>query len=201
MIRWTAGHIGIAGNEKADREAKRAAAGQSSEPKTLPKYLRKKLKTSVSALRQANNKERNKTWKKEWQASKRYKRFPAKDISSPASQKYLMLISDSRISWKMASMIYQLRCRHVPLNGYLSRFCKVDSDRCPACGACMETVEHFMLQCPNYAHERWPLRCRLNSTLLHITELLSDKRNILQVINYIHATERFQTEKTAEQQA
>jgi ribonuclease HI len=42
-VRWTAGHIGIPGNKKVDREAKRAADGFSSNSKDLPKYLRKKL--------------------------------------------------------------------------------------------------------------------------------------------------------------
>jgi ribonuclease HI len=56
IIRWTVGHVGIVGNEKADREAKRAASRLSSDSKDLPKYVRKNIKHSVSALRQANNK-------------------------------------------------------------------------------------------------------------------------------------------------
>lgn len=47
----------IIGNEKADREAKRAAEGQSSDSKDLPRYVRKNIKYNVSALRQANNKD------------------------------------------------------------------------------------------------------------------------------------------------
>ena len=193
-IRWTARHSGIKGNEKADKEAKNAVAGQSSDKKLLPKYLRKKLKRSVSALRQANNVERNETWRKEWHASKRFRRFQAKDIVSPSSQKYLALISDRRISRKMASLIFQLRCRHAPLNQYLFRFGKVDSDRCPACGTQPKTVEHFLLQCPKYAHERWPLPKKLNRVLPSTTEILSNEKIILQTLSYIQATERFHSE-------
>jgi hypothetical protein len=51
MIRWTAGHVGIRGNEKADREAKHLAKGQSLDRKSLPTYLRKPLLQSISALK------------------------------------------------------------------------------------------------------------------------------------------------------
>jgi ribonuclease HI len=43
-VRWTAGHTGIAGNEKADVEAKAAAEGESSDKTDLPRYLRKPIK-------------------------------------------------------------------------------------------------------------------------------------------------------------
>ena len=71
-IRWTAGHIGIKGNEKADQEAKRATDGHSSNAKDLPKYMRKKIKHNISALRQANNKKLKDAWKKDWNKSKRF---------------------------------------------------------------------------------------------------------------------------------
>jgi ribonuclease HI len=190
-IRWTAGHVGIEGNEKADTEAKRAADGQSSDKKALPRYVRNKIKHSVSALRQKNNKENNEAWKREWQASKKYRQFKAKDIVSPASQKFLALTSDHRISRKMASLIFQMRVGHAPFNSYLHRFQKTDSARCPACGDPKETAEHFLLLCPKYAHERHPLLARLNRTLPSVTELLSNKKLIIPLINYIEATERF----------
>jgi ribonuclease HI len=40
-IRWTPGHVGIEGNEKADIEAKKAARGLTSETKSLPNTLRR----------------------------------------------------------------------------------------------------------------------------------------------------------------
>ena len=101
------------------------------------------------------------------------------------------LISDHRIPRKMASLIFQLRCRHVPLNQFLYWFCRVDNDRCPACGTQPETVDHFFFQCPNYAHKRWPLLKLYNRVIPPITEILSNEKNMLQTINYIQATERF----------
>jgi ribonuclease HI len=152
-IRWTAGHMGIEGNEKADKEAKQAAKGQSSDKANLPRYVQRKLKNSVSALRQANIKEKNTAWTKEWQASTRHKCFKATDTVPPSAQKFLTLTSDHRIARKSASLIFQLRVEHAPLNDYLHCYKITNSARCPACGDPRETVEHFLLHCPKYAHE------------------------------------------------
>jgi hypothetical protein len=74
-IRWTAGHVGIEGNEKADWEAKCAVEGLSSDINDLPKYVWKKIKNCILALWQENNKETNDIWTKEWQASIRHRHF------------------------------------------------------------------------------------------------------------------------------
>ena len=184
-VRWTAGHQGIADNEKANREAKHAADSHNSNSKDLPKYIRKKLKHSVSALQQANNKERNEKWKEEWQASKHYRCFKAKDIISPASQKFLTLTSDHRISRNMASLIFQLRTGHAPLNEYLHHFKKIDSANCLVCSDQHKTAEHFLLNCPKHTHKHWPLQVRCNRTILSFTDLLSNSKLILPLINYI----------------
>ena len=199
-IRWTAGHVGISSNEKADKEAKLAADGHNSDSKDLPKYIRKKLKLSVSALRQANNKERNEAWKKEWMASKSYTRLRTKDTENPVCQKFITLTSDHRIPRRMASLIFQLRVGHVPLNKYLHRFKKVDNASCPACSDPHESVEHYLLQCPIYAHERWPLLARFKRTVPSMTDILSNKKNILSLINFIEATERFSHKYTQQRQ-
>jgi hypothetical protein len=95
-FRWIAGHNGIEGNEKSDREEKRAAEGDSSAKSDLPRYLQKPLKKSISAMRQKHNAKSNKSWEKEWQASERFKRLRARDIVTPSSKKYIKLIKDHR---------------------------------------------------------------------------------------------------------
>ena len=61
-IRWIAGHEGV--DEKADREAKKVADGQSSVKSTLPKYLRKGIKSSISARKQKRKEGLNKAGKR-----------------------------------------------------------------------------------------------------------------------------------------
>lgn len=109
-----------------------------------------------------------------------------------------MLISDHRISRNSASLIFQLRVGHAPLNEYLFKLGKVASAQCPACGEAKETVEHFLLRCPKYAHERWVLFKNFRDSSPRLVDVLSNPKAIISTINYIHATERF-AERTQEQ--
>ncbi|KAJ7175592.1 hypothetical protein C8R46DRAFT_890437, partial [Mycena filopes] len=52
-VRWAPGHVRIAGNKRADEEAKRAAqSGISSLSADIPRLLRNTLPWSKSAVRQ-----------------------------------------------------------------------------------------------------------------------------------------------------
>jgi ribonuclease HI len=121
VLRWTAGHINIEGNELADEEAKRASEGTTSETNALPKVLKKPLKHNKSAAKQEHKKKLNTAWKREWKSSPHAHRTKHIDPSLPSS-KFLKLISNPDISRKGASWLYQLRSGHIPLNTYLYRF-------------------------------------------------------------------------------
>jgi ribonuclease HI len=192
-FRWTAGHVGITGNEDADKEAKAAADGESSAKEDLPPYLRKKIGYSLSAIRQARNDKLKHQWAATWARSPRYRRYRFQDVLTPYSQKFLKYISAEGISRKTASLIFQLRVGHAPINQYLHRFKKIDSPRCPACGHPKETAEHYLLQCPKYAHERWPILQRSGGRPPKLTRLLSTAKLLGPLANYIEATGRFDT--------
>ena len=63
--------------------------------------------------------------------------------------------------------------RHVPLNAYLHRFKRKESAQCPACGARKETPQHFLLECPAYAHERRKLKQRRGELEAKFAELVT----------------------------
>jgi hypothetical protein len=191
-LRWTAGHTGIPGNELADTEAKRVASGLSSDKSILPKFLRCALTLNPSALQRKKNAEIKQRWKTKWRNSTRGKSHIKIDNKSP-SVHFLRAISRANISRRSASLITQLYVGHVPLNEYLRRFKKADSARCPACGAVPETVRHFLLECPIYAHERWILARRLSRRDKEMTleNVLGDEEAILPLSNYINASHRF----------
>jgi ribonuclease HI len=69
-IRWTAGQEGIKGNELADREAKEAAKGHTSDTKLLPHYLRKPVLTNSSTVKKVHNESLVKEWQEVWRNSK-----------------------------------------------------------------------------------------------------------------------------------
>ena len=191
-IRWTAGHEGIEGNEAIDQEAKKAAEGFTSDLTRLPAYLRKPLLTNPSAVKRAHNDHLKQKWTTTWRKSEKGCKMHKIDSSTP-SNKFLKAISLEKITCSTASLISQLRLTHIPLNSYLKRFKRVDSARCPACGADEETIEHFLLFCPVYAYERWALACQAKKQrrTLSIESLLGDSNLAIPLGNFINATEQF----------
>jgi hypothetical protein len=192
MLRWTAGHVGIPGNELADGEAKRAAAGLSSHKSTLPKLLRRPLTINPSAVHRKQNTEIKQRWKNKWRNSKRGKTFAKIDPKSP-SPRFLHALSNTNISRRSASHITQLYIGHVPLNVYLKRFKRADSARCPACGADHESVRHFLMECPIYTHKRWILAEKLSrrKKVLTLETLLGEEEAAIPLSNFITASLRF----------
>lgn len=176
-----------------DKVAKEVAEGISSDKDALPAYLRKPVKHSISATCQAHNEKLKQLWDTSWALSPRYCHAHYQDMLTPSSQKYLKFICSQEISRVAASHLFQLRVGHVPLNQYLFRFHRVDNPRSLACRHPKETVEHFILHCPKYTHERWNLFRRAGSATPKFTMILSSKKCLTALVNYIDATECFKS--------
>jgi len=193
-LRWTAGHFGIEGNEKADSEAKKAASGLSTLTKQLPPFLRKPLLINPSAVTRKHNDGLKKKWKEDWRASERGKKALRLDKTTP-SDKFLKTISKAGLSREGTSRIAQLRLQHIPLNSYLFRFKRVDKPNCPACGEAEESIAHFLLRCPSYAFERWALvrQAKKRRKLMTVESLLGNPELAIPLAKYIESTGRFKT--------
>ena len=61
-----------------------------------------------------------------------------------------------------------------------------------ACGHPKETPEHFLLQCPIYAHERWPILNKLGGNIPKLSKLLTSAKLLLPLANFIEASGRFE---------
>jgi ribonuclease HI len=192
QIHWTPGHQGFIPNERADSLAKQAAEGASSATKRLPPPFRNKpLPLSIPAIRLEHLKTLRKDWKSRWKKSARYPLSHSIDKSLP-SNKFLQLID--KLSRSQSAILAQLRTGHAPLNQHLFRTRCVESPVCPHCGGLVvETVRHYLLQCPHYQQERHRLRRKLKRSANSISFLLSNPLAIKPLLKYITATKRFKT--------
>jgi hypothetical protein len=55
------------------------------------------------------------------------------------------------------------------------------------------TIEHFLLACPKYGHERWALarQVRKNQKFMTVNALLGEPNLILPLARYLESTGRF----------
>jgi ribonuclease HI len=196
-LRWTAGHSGIDGNEQADKAAKAAAGGASSDKKLLPPLLRNKLTINPTALKREHSKTIKTKWKREWTQSRRGIKMMTLDGTTP-SNKLLKSLSNAKLTRKASSIIAQICIGHFPLNEYLYRFKRVDNPRCPACGASVETINHFLFHCRSYAHMRWPLEQKCKGRL-SLKAILASPELTESLTHYIDATGRFKQHEVSTQ--
>ena len=192
---WTAGHVNIEGNKLADEEAKKAAEGKTTEKSMLPKALKKPLKHSKSAAKQEHKSKLKNAWRTNWHKSPRAHRTKHIDPTIP-SLKFLKLTSAPDISRQGASWLFQLRVGHIPLNEYLYRFKRMAHPNCPACGQEIESTQHFVLDCPKYAYERWTLLAGKSQKNREFANLIGQEDNALSLTAYIQATGRFRADRT-----
>ena len=116
QIKWVPAHMGVEGNEAADRLAKRAITNNSASPNKLPKPLLTVLPHSRSAAKQAHRSLIKEKTQQLWTQSPRFTRMKHTDSRSPSTD-YANLISS--LPRKAASIITQLRMGHIPLAKYL----------------------------------------------------------------------------------
>ena len=165
------------------------AKGHSSIAQLLPHILRRTLAVSTSAVKQKHSSVAKSEWAKHWHNLERGRRIQSIDNSTP-SPKFIQAINNPKLSRQSTSTIAQLRLNHIPLNSYLNRFHLVQSVHCPACGERNETVEHYLLCCPGYVHERWILKQKFGDNLT-LTSLLGNEKAMVSLANFIDATQRF----------
>ena len=136
-IRWVPGHANIAGNESVDREAKKAAEGDSSPVERLPVALRRRgapatLPYSKAAIIQSFNTKLKDDIKADFTSTERGKRLRRLNPTMP-SNKFPALINN--LPRRHASVLVQLRTGHIPLNHHLAHIKKIGSPSCLGCGA------------------------------------------------------------------
>lgn len=146
LIFWTPGHATIEGNEIADRLAKDAAQQASHMP----------LDTSVVTLQDIKSSSRKSIiskWQQRWDISESGRFFYS---FKPKVNGKLFLDIPCK---NLGSSILQLRTGYNHLNEYKYKLSQCDSAECE-CGD-IETVQHFLLDCPLYEEHRQRLQSNL----------------------------------------
>ena len=192
-IKWISGHSKVKGNEKADELAKDASAGRSNARIDLPHILRRPLPMSASALKQRYMKVLKAKWAQDWELSPRKPRVSQFGDAFPFTSFRNKLNSLSR---QQASLLLQLRCGHLPLNSYLYRIKKVESDRCQECrggreGPSTETVNHFIFDCPAHDVARRELINKIGRAHLQLQDIMSEVNRMKALTTFINRTGRF----------
>ena len=190
-VSWVSGHDGVAGNKRADLEAKDAAAGSSSTDRELPPLLRSApLPCSVTAAKQHFRVSLMLDWKSCWCESPCFQRADKTNSRLPDTS-FLRLTKE--ISKSQASILFQLRSEHIPLRKYLFRIGKTDSPMCTLCWRGDETVHHFLFDCPAHHHARFDLGRALGRHSKSLHYLLGNKKALKPLIRFVNDTGRFRS--------
>jgi ribonuclease HI len=187
-IRWTPGHAGLPGNERADELAKEAAQGNATEDRRLPAELRKPAPYSRAAILRTYNTKLQRRANKLWLASRRAIRL--KDVDPGFdSRKFMKVIA--ALPKKHTAILIQLRTGHIGLNAHLHRIKRSDTPLCPCCRRHNETVTHYLLHCPAHHEARTAFTDRVGPDARNIKKILSKPEFVPYLFRYVAATERF----------
>jgi hypothetical protein len=188
-IRWAPGHVGIAGNERADEEAKRAAQQEDSSPlKAIPKPFRGDLPWSRSAIRQDYHTELWAAMKQDWEYSPRYARISSYNEKLLRGS-YINLAN--HLPRSLAVLLLQLHTGHIPLAKHLHRINKADSPICPCCRQADETVVHYLLCCSAHHDARQELSRKGGRPATVLSKLLGSPELYPPLFQFVARTGRF----------
>jgi ribonuclease HI len=193
-LKWISGHSEVRGNEMADRLAKEAASGRASRHEELPPIFQRTLPTSVSSKNREHMDYLKEEWAEMWQESPRRHRFKRVDDTFPFNG---YRKRQNKLSRAHTSLLMQVRSRHLPLNSYLHRINKAESDRCLSCRARPddetppETIEHFIYNCDAYTMQRRSLIRAVGVANLPLKDIMMETKRMKELARYIIRTGRF----------
>ena len=130
---WIPSHLGIAGNETADRLAKSAINATTVEHEVSSELAEVNVKVTKYILEK---------WQDMWTTSKHGQFYHKIQPTVSTSIKYSNPIRAKEVT------VTRLRLGKCCLNQYLATIHAIDNDKCSECKTAIETVEHFLLDCP-----------------------------------------------------
>jgi ribonuclease HI len=150
-FQWIPGHVGVAGNEQADRLAKLGSKTTQHPTEITYETCRQILKTNY-----------RKEWLNKWKISNTGRRL-FEHQKAPKLKDPMKLLKR-----KDQSLVFQLRTGHAPVNQHLNRINPILKPNCRHCQKQMETVDHILLHCSRLSASRsqyLPLNPTIANTL------------------------------------
>ncbi|MEW8548387.1 MAG: reverse transcriptase domain-containing protein [Candidatus Thiodiazotropha sp.] len=193
-ISWTPGHADIKGNEQADQMAKEAA----NEAKEMGEAELQAV-TTLGDVKAAAKESGSIKWQEMWEKAEtgRHLYYYRPKVGFKIKHSFQSAVGER--------IIAQLRTGYARLNEYLYKTGITDSNEC-MCGA-IESVSHYLIDCPLYENEREIMRKRLFQSCgipqLDMNLLLMAKKEdefkewrnciLTELETYVATTERFAT--------
>ena len=100
-----------------------------------------------------------------------------------------------KLTRKKSSLILQIRCAHFPLNAYLHKIGKSNTDKCPNCNEQQEnppreTINHLIFECPPYEEARNALIAKIEINNFHLPEIMTNADRMKALTTFINRTKR-----------
>ena len=150
------------------------------------------LPVSASATKQKYMASLKHQWSAAWNASPRKARIAQFGGKFPYStfQKWVFMLSR-----KQSSTILQLQSAHFPLNAYLCRIGKTDSNRCQECDPDqegpqpIETINHFLFDCAAHDQAREELTAKIGRNFLNLADIMANTDRMKALVTFVNRTQ------------
>jgi ribonuclease HI len=185
VVRWIPAHVGISGNELADKAAKEATGWREDGRRSMPVDAPSRLYPTKTTLKRWCKIQAEKAWMDKWRKETKGR---ATYRHTPVPTKKTLQLHEG-LSKRESALLVQLRTEKIGLKDFLfqRKVPDVPSPRCE-CGERRQTVVHILLRCSMFKD----LRNRIFGTLTGRNDLrtiLSKAQLATKAIRYMEQTQ------------